>query len=207
MLIYLDANIVQYCVDLELMQGADPKLDIELQALDEIIELAVYAEVQDLDHRWDVGAPEHLLDELKRGCPTKWQLRRYRDLRESWEELGVEKHGTPAADAVERAQTRLARLKLKDPPDTLHLAEAVAMGASWFLTYDKEVLKKTRNKNKPNEPGVIEGVTVGRPSELRARMTFDPVFGLRLEQSNRGTATPTNDLPLFNQNKTSCGSH
>lgn len=203
MLIYLDANIVQYCVGWEAMQWADPKLMIELQALDEIIELAAYAEAQDLDHRWDVAAPKHLLDELERGHPTKEQLRTYRDLREAWQELGVEKHGTPDAESVERVQRRLARLKLKHPPDTLHLAEAVVMGAAWFLTYDKEVLKKTRNKNKPNEPGVIEGVTVGRPSELRARMTFDLVFGLRLEQSSRGTVAPTNELPLYNQNKVS----
>lgn len=83
MLIYLDANIVQYCADLETMQGEDPKLNIELQSLDEIIEMAAYAEMQDLDHRWDVAAPEHLLDELKRGRPTKQQLRTYCDLLES----------------------------------------------------------------------------------------------------------------------------
>ena len=206
MLIYLDANIVQYCAGWEAKQRPDPELMIELQSLDEIIELATYAEVQDLDHRWDVAAPEHLLDELEQGRPTKGQLDTYRDLRKAWYNLGFEKHGTPDAETVERTQRRLARLKLKDPPDTLHLAEAVAMGAEWFLTYDKEVLKKTRNKNKPNEPGVIEGVTVGRPSELRARMTFDPVFGLRLEQgspeqSTRGTVAPTNEFPLFNQNK------
>lgn len=184
------------------MPQPDPKLAIELQALDEIIELVAYAETQDLDHRWDAAAPEHLLDELKRGSPSEEQLRVYHNLREAWHDLGMERHGTPDAETVERAQRRLARLKLKHPQDTLHLAEAVAMGASWFLTYDKEVLKKTRNKNKPSEPGIIEGVTVGRPSELRARMSFDPVFGLRLEQSSRGTVAPTNELPLFNQNKT-----
>ena len=201
MLIYLDANIVQYCAGWEAKQRSDPKLMIELQALDEIIELAAYAETQDLDHRWDVAAPEHLLDELERGRPTERQLRIYRSLRESWYLLGVEKHGTPDAETVDRVQRRLARLKLKDPPDTLHLAEAVAMGATWFLTYDKEVLKKTRNKNKPNEPGVIEGVTVGHPSEFRARMTFDPVFGLQLEHSSRGIVAPTDEFPLLNQNK------
>jgi len=206
MLIYLDANIVQYCAGWEAKHPPDAKLMMELQALDEVIELAAYAETQDLDHRWDVAAPEHLLDELEHGHPSKGQLDTYRDLREAWQDLGVEKHGTPDAETVERAQRRLARLKLKDPPDTLHLAEAVAMGAAWFLTYDKEVLKKTRKKNKPNEPGVIEGVTVGCPSELRARMTFDPVFGLRLERSSpeqntRSTVAPTNDLPLSNQNK------
>ena len=209
MLIYLDANIIQYVADYYvsvrgwITHPPDRKLEIELHALSEIIELVADAEeVQDLDHRWGIAAPVHLLDELDRGRPTEEQLDTCRNLLEAWQAFGVEKHGTPDAETVERAQMRLARLKLKDPPDTLHLAEAVAMGAAWFLTYDKEVLKKTRNKNKPNEPGVIEGVIVGRPSELRARMTFDPVFDLRLEQSNRGTAAPTNNLPLFNQNKT-----
>lgn len=202
MLIYLDANIVQYCAGWETKQPPDAKLMTELQALDEIIELAAHTERLDLDHRWDVAAPEHLLDELERGRPTQQQLRTYRDLRESWRDLGIERHGTPNGQTVARAQRRLARLKLKDPPDTLHLAEAVAMGAAWFLTCDKEVLKNTRNKNKPNEPGVIEGVTVGSPSELRARMTFDPVFGLRLErsspeQSTRSSAAPADDLPLW----------
>jgi hypothetical protein len=177
MLIYLDANIVQYCAG---GLRPDGKLEIELDALDEIIELASHAEVQDLDHRWDVAAPKHLLDELERGRPTPEQLRTYRSLREAWHDLGVEKHGSPDAEAVYRVQLRLARLNLKDPPDTLHLAEAVAMGAAWFLTLDKEILRKTRSKE--NEPGVIEGLTVGRPSELRARMIFDPVFGLRVEE-------------------------
>lgn len=202
MLIYLDANIVQYCADLESMRPADPKLTTELQALDEVIELVAYAEgVQDFDHRWDVAAPEYLLKELKRGRPTERQLRTYRHLREAWQDCGVEKYGIPDAEIVDRAQRRLARLKLKDLPDILHLAETVAMGAAWFLTCDKEVLKKTRNKNKPNEPGVIEGVTVGSPSELYARMAFDPVFGLRLEQSRRDTIGPTDRSPLFHQSK------
>ena len=77
------------------------------------------------------------------------------------------------------------------------------MGAAWFLTCDKEIIGKTRNNDKPNEPGVIEDVTVGRPSELRARMIFDPVFGLRLgqsspNQSTHGTVAPAVELPLFN---------
>jgi len=186
MLIYLDANIVQYCADYYApglrwaTHPPDRELEIELHVLDEIIELAGYAEVQDLDHSWDVAAPKHLLDELGRGRPSKEQLNTYRSLREAWHDLGVEKHGLPDAEAVDRAQRRFARLNLKDPPDTLHLAEAAAMGAAWFLTLDEEIIKKTRSKE--NEPGVIEGLTVGRPSELRARMTFDPVFGLRLEE-------------------------
>jgi len=188
MLIYLDANIVQYIADYrnfifdfdDTMRPPDRKLEIELRALREIIEMASHAEGQDLDHRWDVAAAKHLLDELLSGRPKPHQLDTYRSLREAWHDLGVEKHGSPDAEVVDRAQRRLARLNLRHPPDTLHLAEAVAMGAPWFLTRDKEILRKTRSK--ANEPGVIEGVSVARPSELRARMTFDPVFGLRVEE-------------------------
>lgn len=210
MLVYLDANIVQYCADYYApgLRWAthlpDRQLEMELHALSEIIELIAYAEVQDLDHRWDVAAPTHLLDELERGRPTKEQLCAYRDLREAWHDVGIEKHGSPDAEVVDRAQRRLARLKLEHPADTLHLAEAVGMGAMWFLTYDKDIIRKTRNKAKPNEPGVIEGVTVGCPSELRARMTFDPVFGLRLDpsspnQSTHGTVAPAEELPLYSR--------
>ncbi|MCK4294596.1 MAG: hypothetical protein KAY65_15455 [Planctomycetes bacterium] len=188
MLIYLDANIVQYCADFhdfifdfdDTMRPPGRKLEIELHALRQIIEMASHAEVQDLDHRWDVAAPKHLLDELLCGRPKPHQLDTYRSLRKAWHDVGVEKHGLPDAQVVARAQRRLARLNLKHPPDTLHLAEAVAMGAPWFLTNDKEILRKTRSK--ANDPGVIEGVTVGRPSELRARMTFKPVCGLRVEE-------------------------
>jgi len=216
MLIYLDANIVQYCADYYrstrgwIEQPLDAKLEIEIDALSEIIEMCSYAETQDLDHHWDVAAPTHLLDELERGRPTEEQLDTRRDLLEAWRELGVERYKTPDAEIVARAQRRLARLRLKHAPDTLHLAEAVAMRAAWFPTYDKDILAKTRNKNsKPSEPGVIEGVTVGRPSELRARMTFDPVFGLLLEQSSpeqstHSTPAPSSDLPLFDQSKRPC---
>jgi len=200
MLIYCDANIVQYCAPWEAKQPPDPKLEIEIEALNEIIELAAYAEVQDMDHRWDVAAPEHLLNELERGRLTKGQLRTYRALREAWRDVGIEKYGSPDADVVSRAQRRLAGLGLRHPPDVLHLAEAVAMRATWFLTCDKEILKKTRGKAK--EPGVIEGVTVGCPSELRARMTFDAVFGLRVERGDTDeaphiAASPGADVSLF----------
>jgi len=210
MLIYLDANIVQYCADYaDFVYGLDGapqppnrNLQIELHALSEIVELAVFAEMQDLDHRWDIAAPTHLLDELWRGRPSEDQLATYRSLRDAWHDIGIEKHGSSDPEVVDRAQRRLARLKLKHPPDTLHLAEAVAMRAAWFLTCDKEILSKTRKKT--TQPGVIEGMTVARPSELLARMRFDRVFGLRVDpissnHSIHGTPTQSVELSLFSR--------
>jgi hypothetical protein len=190
MLIYLDANIVQYCADYGdfvfgrdgAMQPPNHNLKKELRALGEVIELAVRAEVQDLDHRWDVAAPRHLLEELSRGNPSQEQLDTYRFLREAWHDLGIEEHGTPDVDVVNTVETRLRRLNLRDPGDRRHLAEAIAIRASWFVTLDKDIIQKTRGD--PRMPTMIEGVMVGHPSELRARMTFDPVFGLRLVEGS-----------------------
>ena len=149
--------------------------------LGEVIELAVRAEVQDLDHRWDVAAPRHLLEELSRGNPSQEQLDTYRSLREAWLELGIEEHGVSDIEMVNAVETRLRRLSFRDPPDRRHLAEAIAIGASWFITLDKDIIKKTRDE--PTKPTKIEGVIVGLPSELRTRMTFDLVLGLRLAEA------------------------
>ena len=191
MLIYLDANIVQYCADYgdfifhckDAVQPPNRNLNMELRALGEVIEQAVRAELQDLDHRWDVAAPCHLLAELSCGNPSQEQLDTYRSLREAWHGLGIEEHEPPDVEAVNAADARFRWLDLRDPADRRHLAEAVAIGASWFITLDKDIIRKTRNE--PSKPGMIEGVVVGRPSELRARMTFDPVFGLQLLASHQ----------------------
>lgn len=188
MLLYLDANIVQYCADYGdfvfqcegAVQPPNRNLMMELRALGEVVGLAVRAEVQDLDHRWDIAAPIHLIEELSRGNPSQEQLDTYRLLREAWHDLGIEEHGAPDVEVVNAVETRLRRLNLRDAPDRRHLAEAVAIGASWFITLDKDIIKKTRDE--PSKPMMIEGVIVGRPSQLRARMTFDSVFGLRLSE-------------------------
>lgn len=186
MLIYLDANIVQYCADYaDLICGGERgeavpnvKLKAELLALREIVEVALRAEEQDLDHRWDVAAPRHLLDELLRGKPTSAQLEIYSNLQAAWEDLGVESHGEASAQLIGVVSNRLKTLNLHDAPDRRHLAEAIAMGAKWFLTLDEDILRKTRDKE--TEPGRIEDMIVVKPSELRAKTAFDPVFGLRL---------------------------
>ena len=163
MLIYLDANIVQYCADYgDFVFGRDGSvqppnhnLKMELCALGDVIELAVRAEVQDLDHRWDVAAPIHLLEELCRGNLSQEQVDTYRSLREAWQDLGIEEHGSPDVEVVNTVETKLRRLNLRDPPDRRHLAEAVAIGASWFITLDKDIIKKTRDE--PSKPTMIEG--------------------------------------------------
>jgi len=191
MLVYLDANIVQYCADygdfVFRREGArcppNQTLEVELIALAEVVEIVLRAEAQDLDHRWDVAGPPHLIDELHRGRPTQEQLETYDSLCQAWRDLGLERHRVPDDAAVNSAQDSLRQLLLRDQADQRHLAEAVAMGASWFLTLDKDILDKTRDLS--GEPGVVQGVIVARPSELCERMSFDPVFGLEVLADRR----------------------
>jgi hypothetical protein len=82
MLIYLDANIVQYFADYnKFIFGNDPlasrikaKVVKELIALRELIELALEIESRDFDNRFDIAAPKHLLKELFAGKPTDNQI-------------------------------------------------------------------------------------------------------------------------------------
>jgi len=58
----------------------------------------------------------------------------------------------------------LSVLKLRHAPDRSHLAEALALNASWFLTNnnDKELINKA---NGAKVKGVQRGMQVCRPSE------------------------------------------
>jgi hypothetical protein len=49
--------------------------------------------------------------------------------------------------------------------DRRHLAEAIALGAIWFLTNDKRLIKRTRSKKSQNEISIIQGVFIAKPSE------------------------------------------
>jgi hypothetical protein len=78
-------------------------------------------------------------------------------------------------------------LKLKDSADRLHLAQAIAIEAAWFLTHDTDVVKKTRPEPAKTlgkvigirrNVGVIQGVRVALPSECAERLAFHPVWGL-----------------------------
>jgi hypothetical protein len=85
MLIYLDANIVQYCADhcdfvfgeSATCKGVDAKLQKELEALRGLVELDQLGD-------WTFAAPAHLLAELRAGERTEEQLDTYKVLEEAW---------------------------------------------------------------------------------------------------------------------------
>ena len=154
MLIYLDTMIVQYIADYNdyIFQDflsekeipnpiGEPKLATELAALRRIVFLEQFG-------HWDIAAPAHLMNELQTGKPTRPQLETYGILLQAWKDSlswwneGIE----PNEEKISSFEHLLASLKLQHKADRRHLAEAVALQASWFLTNDENVIKRTREK-------------------------------------------------------------
>ena len=145
MLIYLDANIVQYCADHEkFVSGKSdrckrvaPKLKKELEALRRLVELEQLSD-------WTFAAPHHLLSELRAGKPTRNQLGTYKLLQEAWSDSAWSEDASPTTEVIRKIEQFLGVLKLKHASDQRHLAEAIALNASWFLTNDRDVVKKAK---------------------------------------------------------------
>ena len=158
MLIYLDANIVQYCADEEdfifgdsdMCRSADRKFQKELMALRRLVELEQLGD-------WHFVASPHLMAELHAGKPRNHQRKVYKVLQEAWNDSVYSEDSRPTDEKIRGIEQSSSRLKLKHAPDQRHLAEAIALNASWFLTNDKEVVKKTK--------GGVQGIRVCHPSE------------------------------------------
>src|SRR6266850_4430115 len=158
MLIYLDANVVQDCADEEpyvsgrsdTCKTSEPKLKTQLRGLRRLFELEQFGD-------WRIACCRHLLVELHRGKPTRDQLQTYGMLQEAWSDSVWETDESPNEDTVRRTYHSLEGLNLKDKPDQRHLAEALALNASWFITNDGDIIKKTN--------GVVGSMRVSRPSD------------------------------------------
>jgi len=193
-LIYLDANIVQYCADYDdFIFGKGPlpprtkaRVRKELIALRKLIEIELELEHRDSENRWDIAAPKHLMKELLAGKPTEKQRSIYSLLIEAWNDVGQDEYGQPDEDEISLIEKSLRPLRLKHVADRWHLAEAIALGATWFLTNDSDIIEKTRQPlqvgNKVigivQNMGIVQGVRVARPSECAQRVSFHPVWGL-----------------------------
>jgi hypothetical protein len=158
MLIYLDANLVQYCADhgkfifgeSDTCDQVNSNLAKELAALRRLVELEQLGD-------WAFAAPRHLLEELRAGKPTEEQKETYKTLEEAWSDSAWLDDSWPTEDIISSIEQSLGVLKLKHASDQRHLAEAIALNASWFLTNDKDILGKTK--------GCVQGVRIRQPSE------------------------------------------
>ena len=165
MLIYLDANIVQYCADYEdFIFGddappptSDTKLLKELEALRTLVELEQLGEV------WEVAAPAHLIKELLKGEPKRNQRKVYDILLQAWQDSAWQELVEANEEKIASIERSLRPLKLKDTADRWHLAEAIALEASWFLTNDSNIISRTRRQ--AESIGNVQRVLVARPSE------------------------------------------
>jgi len=157
MLIYLDTMIVQYCMDYkDFIFGdsskcptSEPKLRKELSALRRLAELDQLGD-------WIFASSPQLVSELHEGSPTVDQVEIYKLLRKSYEESGWGEAFRIEHQAVDRIVSSVKHLGLQ-PADTRHLAEAIALNASWFLTNDKGITLRCEDQDLP--------IRLARPSE------------------------------------------
>jgi predicted nucleic acid-binding protein len=166
MLIYLDANIVQYYADFEIFIFGDdttpPTSDIKL--LKELKALQTLVELEQFGEGWEVAAPTHLIKELLKGQPTKDQQRIYGLLLRAWQDSEWQELVEANEEKIATIERSLRPLRLKDKSDRWHLAEAIALEASWFLTNDRNIIDRTRQN--AEAVGNVQGVHVARPSEF-----------------------------------------
>jgi len=171
MLIYLDANLVQYCADYEEFIFGDsstsPVNDAKL--LRELTALRRLVEIEQLGTDWTFAAPLHLMNELLGGIPRPDQRRVYTVLLESWQDSDWQVSIAASEDRFLSIVDSLYALNLKDSADKRHLAEAIVLGASWLLTNDKNIINRTRQK--PEIIGNVQGVRIARPSECLEEIT------------------------------------
>ena len=176
MLIYLDTMIVQYCADYEDFIFAvdernpvsEPKLAGELLALQRLVELEQFG-------NWSFAAPTHLMSELLAGRPTATQRRVYALLLQTWRESGWKEFFEASEGKVLSIDHALISLEFHDAADRRHLAEAIALEASWFLTNDKNILHRTRKERQ--EIGQVRQVRVAQPSECAGEISVGLFLG------------------------------
>lgn len=164
MLIYLDTNLAQYYADYQdfiFGDSAAPPINEpllrELEALRQIVEL------EQLGEGWHVAAPKHLMQELL--CkPTPDQREIYSLLLQAWQEAGQQEANEVIEEKITTIERSLYPLQIKNK-DRRHLAEAIALGAVWFLINDKRLINHTRPTKNKNIVCNEQNVYVARPSE------------------------------------------
>ncbi len=149
MVIYLDSNLIQYCADekefvlgrSENPRNRDETLGKELSALKTLAEMDQFAD-------WQIAASPMLVAEIFRGKPTRDQIEAYPALLEAWRESDWEEKFPIDGEEIHLAESYLKPLKLSSA-DSRHLAQAITLNASWFLTNDQGILKKCKKYDLP----------------------------------------------------------
>jgi hypothetical protein len=164
MIIYLDANLVQYCADFnDFILGDSESPSINEPLLKELKALQRIFEFEQLGEGWHVAAPKHLMQELL--CkPNPEQKEVYSILLQVWQEAGQQEAKKVTEEDIMAIEHSLYALHLKNK-DRRHLAEAIAIRAVWFLTNDKKLINHTRPRR--NKKGIckVQGVYIAKPSE------------------------------------------
>jgi predicted nucleic acid-binding protein len=165
MLIYLDTNLILYFADYSdfIFGDCNNVSKIESNLLKELMSLRKIVEIEQFGEGWNAAVSSHLLGELSKNLKPR-QEETIEILVDSWKEIGWLAANNANEEDVSSIDRSLISLNLR-PADRQHLAEAVALGATWFLTNDKRLIKRTRPKKFPNKVRNVSGVFVAKPSE------------------------------------------
>ena len=183
--------------DGKLPSGTTARIRRELSGLRTLIDIELQLEHLDFDNRWDFAAPMHLIKELLKGRPTANQRDVYTMFRQVWNDFG-KAYPEPDAECVTTIYNSLAYLNLKGAADRFHLAQAIAVEATWFLTNDNDIIEKTSLESERlrykatgirENVGIIQSVRIALPSECATRLAFHPVWGLMSRGSDRASST------------------
>lgn len=183
MVIYLDANLVQYCADYrDFILGDIAVPCVNAPLLRELKALRRIFELEQLGEGWHVAAPRHLIQELLYKPPASDQKEVYSILLRAWQEAGQQEADEASEEEIGEIEHSLYSLRLKDK-DRRHLAGAIALRAVWFLTNDKKLINHTRPKKNKKVICTVQTIHVARPSECipeisRGLFLRDVQFGL-----------------------------
>ena len=165
MLIYLDANVVEYCAVYEdFVLGESTALPVsEAKLLKELRALRRLVELEQLGEGWEVAAPAHLMRELLSGEPEPQVREVHAILLKAWKDSGWRAIIDASEERILSVARSLRTLNITGAADRRHLAEAIALKASWFLTNDRRFINGTRSRTEVTVS--VQGVRVARPSE------------------------------------------
>jgi hypothetical protein len=165
MLIYLDANIVEYCAVYEdFVLGRSTTLPVsEARLLKELEALRRLVELEQLGEGWEIAAPAHLMRELLSGGPEPQVREVYAILLRAWKDSAWRAIIDASEERILSVGCSLRTLNIKGVADRRHLAEAIALKASRFLTNDRRFIDGTRGRTEAIAD--VQGVRVARPSE------------------------------------------
>ena len=160
----MDSMYLQYCADFHdfVFGVVDECTLVQSKLRKEVIALRTLSELDQFGNIVYAASPQ-LVSELYAGKTTDEQRAVYASLLDAWKSSGWIDEFPLNRREVAANERKLEKLRLNDVKDRRHLAEAIALNASWFLTNDNDIIEKCQGRKLP--------MRVSRASECLAEFS------------------------------------